>query len=159
MLYTKTFAEEELKGLMEEIMSEDLNRWNKADRNKDSKLSQDEFLSFQHPEHNEQSIEAMAEDLMSQMDDDSDLVNNIHLMSARVGNSFVFPRDSGNFVFFVWICLDQKLVYNANYPFSLRTHDTHVKRVRQRLLKVVGFLRVLWFPPTGNVYRVGGICL
>ncbi len=75
VLYTKTFAEEELKGLMEEIMSEDLNRWNKADRNKDSKLSQDEFLSFQHPEHNEQSIEAMAEDLMSQMDDDSDLVN------------------------------------------------------------------------------------
>ena len=61
---------------MEEIMSEDLNRWNKADKNKDSKLSQDEFLSFQHPEHNEQSIEAMAEDLMSQMDDDSDLVNN-----------------------------------------------------------------------------------
>jgi hypothetical protein len=68
------FAEEELKGLMEEIMSEDLNRWNKADKNKDSKLSRDEFLSFQHPEHNEQSIEAMAEDLMGQMDDDRDLV-------------------------------------------------------------------------------------
>lgn len=66
-------SEEELKGLMEEIMSEDLNRWNKADRNKDSTLSQDEFLSFQHPEHNEQSIEAMAEDLMAQMDDDRDL--------------------------------------------------------------------------------------
>ena len=74
MLYTKTFAEEELKGLMEEIMSEDLNRWNKADRNKAE--SQDEFLSFEHPEHNEQSIEVMAEDLMSQMDDDRDLVNN-----------------------------------------------------------------------------------
>ena len=68
------FLEEELEGLMEEIMSEDLNRWKKADKNGDSKLSQDEFLSFQHPEHNEQSIEAMAEDLMAQMDDDRDLV-------------------------------------------------------------------------------------
>ena len=68
------FLEEELEGLMEEIMSEDLNRWKKADKNGDSKLNQDEFLSFQHPEHNEQSIEAMAEDLMSQMDDDRDLV-------------------------------------------------------------------------------------
>lgn len=66
--------EEELEGLMEEIMSEDLHRWKKADKNEDSKLSQDEFLSFQHPEHNEQSIEAMAEDLMAQMDDDRDLV-------------------------------------------------------------------------------------
>ncbi|XP_028394147.1 45 kDa calcium-binding protein-like [Dendronephthya gigantea] len=66
-------TEEELKGLMEEIMPDDLNRWNKADKNRDSKLSQEEFLSFQHPEHNEQSIEAMAEDLMGQMDDDRDL--------------------------------------------------------------------------------------
>lgn len=55
-------------------MSEDLNHWNKADRNKDSKLNEDEFLSFQHPEHNQESIEAMAEDLMGQMDDNRDLV-------------------------------------------------------------------------------------
>ena len=59
---------------MEEILSEDLVRWNKADDNKDFKLSQEEFLVFQHPEHNEKSIEGMAEDLMSQMDDNRDLV-------------------------------------------------------------------------------------
>ena len=38
--------------------------------------------------------------------------------------------------------------------FSLRTHDTSVKRVIQRSA-VVGFLRVLRFSPTGNVDRVG----
>lgn len=59
---------------MEEIMSEDLNRWNKADQNKDSKLNKEEFLAFQHPEHNKHSIEAMAEELLSQMDDDDNLV-------------------------------------------------------------------------------------
>lgn len=66
-------SDEEIKGLMEEILSEDLVRWNKADDNKDLKLSQEEFLSFHHPEHNEKSIEGMAEDLMGQMDDDKDL--------------------------------------------------------------------------------------
>jgi hypothetical protein len=32
---------------------------------------------------------------------------------------------------------------------------TYVKRVSQRSAKVVGFLRVLRFPPTGKVDRVG----
>lgn len=66
-------SDKEIISLMEDILSEDLARWDKADVNKDSKLSQDEFLSFQHPEHNEKSIEGMAEDLMSQMDDNGDL--------------------------------------------------------------------------------------
>ena len=59
---------------MEEILSEDYERWRKADENKDLKLNKEEFLSFQHPEHNEKSIKGMAEDLMSQMDDNGDRV-------------------------------------------------------------------------------------
>ena len=38
---------------------------------------------------------------------------------------------------------------------SHRTNDTYVKRVRQRSAESRGFLRELWFPPTGNVDRVG----
>jgi hypothetical protein len=37
---------------------------------------------------------------------------------------------------------------------SVQAHDTHVKRVNAPP-KVVGFLRALRFPPTGNVDRVG----
>ncbi len=38
------------------------------------------------------------------------------------------------------------------------TYDSYMKRVSQRSLpKVVGFLRVLRFPPTGNVDRVGWV--
>ena len=68
------FTDEEIRGLMEEILSEDYERWRKADENKDLKLNKEEFLSFQHPEHNEKSIKGMAEDLMSQMDDNGDRV-------------------------------------------------------------------------------------
>jgi hypothetical protein len=44
---------------------------------------------------------------------------------------------------------------NLNENFSMRLEPSpHVKRVKA-LPKVVGFLRVLRFPPTGKVDRVG----
>ena len=59
---------------MEDLLPEETERWRKADTNDDNVLTLDEFLSFQHPEHNEMSIKAMAGELMDQMDDNHDMV-------------------------------------------------------------------------------------
>ena len=75
ILKSKFFIiDEEIQGIMEEVLPEELARWTKADTNEDKKLSLEEFLSFQHPEHNERSIAAMADELISEMDDNGDLV-------------------------------------------------------------------------------------
>jgi hypothetical protein len=54
----------------------------------------------------------------------------------------------------LFVCFYVFNLFKLWVRLSVRTHGSYVKRVNT-LSKVVGFFRVLWIPPTGNIDRVG----
>lgn len=63
-------------GNPEEIIAEFFNKFRRGDMNLDDKLDETEFLYFQHPEHNPQSIKDLVEDMISSFDKNQDKVIN-----------------------------------------------------------------------------------
>ena len=54
---------------------EEFAKWKRADLNNDDKLTEKEFLYFQHPEHNPNSIKEMASDMVVNFDRNKDKVH------------------------------------------------------------------------------------
>lgn len=55
-------------------MAEYYSKFRRGDMNLDDKLEETEFLYFQHPEHNPQSLSDLAEDMVANFDRDQDKV-------------------------------------------------------------------------------------
>ena len=61
-------------GNPEELISEYYSKFRRGDMNLDDKLDETEFLYFEHPEHNPQSIKDLVEDMISNFDKNQDKV-------------------------------------------------------------------------------------
>lgn len=78
----------------EEIISEYYSKFRRGDMNLDDKLEETEFLYFEHPEHNPQSIKDLVEDMISNFDKNQDKVLTkeefVHLPPGEVDS----PQDA-----------------------------------------------------------------
>lgn len=70
-------------------MSEYYSKFRRGDMNLDDKLEETEFLYFEHPEHNPQSIKDLVEDMISNFDKNQDKVR-ITQCSLQCGQSYFF---------------------------------------------------------------------
>ena len=61
-------------GNPDEEISEYYNKFRRGDMNYDDKLDESEFLYFEHPEHNPQSIKDLVDDMISNFDKNQDKV-------------------------------------------------------------------------------------
>lgn len=53
-------------------MSKNRFRWSQADANEDNALNRTEFLAYRHPELSEPTLARMADDLITNLDEDKD---------------------------------------------------------------------------------------
>ena len=65
------------------MISEYYSKFRRGDMNLDDKLEETEFLYFEHPEHNPQSIKDLVEDMISNFDKNDDKVKKI-IISIRL---------------------------------------------------------------------------
>ena len=61
-------------GNPDEVMAEYYSKFRRGDMNLDDKLEETEFLYFEHPEHNPQSIKDLVEDMIQNFDRNQDKV-------------------------------------------------------------------------------------
>ena len=54
------------------VMSKNRFRWSQADANEDNALNRTEFLAYRHPELSEPTLYRMADDLITNLDEDKD---------------------------------------------------------------------------------------
>lgn len=67
----------------EELISEYYSKFRRGDMNLDDKLEETEFLYFEHPEHNPQSIKDLVEDMISNFDKNQDKVKKLSRIMFR----------------------------------------------------------------------------